>query len=87
MSSGQRKFLLILDIIGLILSVVVAVLFSTLAVTFKTDMKFIFFFIYLHAGYGILKSSERIFSYFKSRKVKLYSMSKIDAKSFSKITF
>ena len=87
MSSGQRKFLLILDIIGLILSVVVAVLFSTLAVTFKTDMKFIFFFIYLHAGYSILKSSGNIIHYFKSRKVKLYSMSKIDAKSLSKISF
>ena len=87
MSLGQRKVLLVLDILGLILSVIVALLFLGLAVTFKTDMKFIFFFIYIHAGYSILKSSGNIIHYFKSRKVKLYSMSKIDAKSLSKISF
>lgn len=87
MSLGQRKFLLILDILSLILSVIVALLFLGFAVTFKTDMKFVFLFIYIHAGYSILKSSENIINYFRCRKVKLYSMSKIDAKSLSKIAF
>lgn len=77
MNMKQERVLFGLEIFELILSIIGVILFLGLSVIVKTEMRYMFIFIYIHFGYNTIKCSSNVIKYVKSRKTTISSNSEL----------
>lgn len=81
---NKRRFILKLDFIILVLSIIGLFFFTTLFVVVNSNIRFLFLGFELYSLFTLYNSSFSISNYYKEQSIKKYSKSKVNLKLLNK---
>jgi len=87
MGYKEKRNLMILDIVEAIISLLAVILLLSLAVIVKSEVRYIFLFLYVHIGYNLIRNIENIVRFIRGKKIITYSRNKISDRSLKDVSF